>query len=102
MVNEVLTARPEDDGLETGRDMLIAKTALAATVLFWAGSALAQTSAVCAKMKDPAGCTCAAATGGTVNGRSWARGPDKASFDACLAANGGAPAAGPYRIPARH
>lgn len=76
--------------------------AVAATVLFWAGAASAQSDSACARMKDPAGCSCAAATGGTVNGRSWARGPDRTTFEACLAARGAeAKTPSPYRIPAR-
>jgi len=77
--------------------------ALAVAILLWAGAASAQSNTGCAKMKDAVGCACAVATGGTVTGRAWARGPDKAAFDACLSAQGASTtSAGPYRIPARH
>lgn len=55
----------------------------------------------CAAMKDRVGCACALATGGTASGQTWARGPDRAAFTACLAAQGAPAPARPASIPAR-
>lgn len=70
--------------------------------VLWAGASQAQAPASgCPAMKDAIGCACALATGGTVTGRTWARGPDKAAFDACVASRGGTPTAKPATIPRR-
>ena len=75
---------------------------LLAGLLLAAGPAAAQADAACARMKDAAGCACALATGGTVSGRSWARGSDRTAFESCLSARGAASAASrPATIRAR-
>jgi hypothetical protein len=61
-----------------------------------AAAAEAQTGTVigqCAQMKDPVGCTCAVATGGTVSGSTWARGrgDDRQAYETCLRERGSAP-----------
>lgn len=59
-------------------------------------------AARCASMKDPIGCGCALATGGTLSATTWARGSDRAAFEACVAGRGGSAApARPGTIPAR-
>jgi hypothetical protein len=60
------------------------------------GPARAQTGGVaaqCAPMKDPIGCTCALATGGTVSGTTWSRGrgDDRQAYEACLTERGRPP-----------
>jgi hypothetical protein len=59
-------------------------------------------AAQCAQMKDPVGCTCALATGGTVSGSTWARGrgTDRQDYETCLRERGSAPVR-PQQIPGR-
>jgi hypothetical protein len=68
-----------------------------------ASSALAQApvDSRCVKMKDPTGCTCALATGGSISGTSWSRGrsDDRVAFDTCVAERGGQTRVRPQTIP---
>jgi hypothetical protein len=61
-----------------------------------AAPAVAQTGGVaaqCAQMKDPVGCTCALATGGTISGSTWARGrgDDRQPYETCMRERGSPP-----------
>lgn len=64
--------------------------------------AQAAIDARCLKAKDPAGCTCALAFGGTIENGIWAppRGADKRAIEACAAERGGTAKARPA-IPGR-
>jgi hypothetical protein len=80
----------------------VLKAFLPALVLM-AAPAAAQTAAVvgqCAQMKDPVGCTCAVAKGGTISGTTWARGrgDDRQAYETCLRERG----AGPVRLQQIH
>jgi hypothetical protein len=82
------------------RTFLLAGLALAAGL----STASAQTvDARCAGMKDPIGCTCALATGGSVSNGSWARarGGDPNVYNTCLAERGGKGQHKPATIPGR-
>lgn len=61
--------------------------------MFFVAPTSVQAEPACTRMKDAIGCACAAATGGMVSATSWARGPDRTAFEACLAQHGSAPAA---------
>lgn len=74
----------------------------ASTLVLMAGGADAQSIAArCQGMKDPTGCACALENGGTASDRTWARGPDKAAFDACVTDRGGSLGQKRATIPAR-
>lgn len=78
--------------------------AIAAGVVLAApsGAQTGPNSPRCLSMKDPVGCTCALATGGTASPTTWARGSDRAAFEACVAGRGGAVIpTKPGTIPAR-
>ena len=68
------------------------------------GAAFAQSviDARCLKAKDPIGCTCALAFGGTMTNGSWApaRGTDKRAVEQCVLERGGKAKAKPT-IPGR-
>jgi hypothetical protein len=77
---------------------------IALALIGTASSALAQSvDTRCTKMKDPVGCTCALAYGGTVSNGTWARarGSDPVTYNSCVAERGGKAAPRPATIPGR-